>query len=127
MKEGRSCDRPGTKPAAAFQRDPLKLEEFCRRAGGSAFAVEWIVPTFRYGITREALVRLLKREERDAMNFAGGFAPHQAYDGFISKVGERYECGLCKEGKKTHWRNKKDASRHLRKFHFGLADACKDW
>ena len=61
------------------------------------------------------------------MNFAGGFEPHQAYDRFISKVGERYKCGMCKEGKETRWKRKKDAPRHLRKFHFGLVDVCKDW
>ena len=80
-----------------------------------------------YGVTTEALFRLLKRKEIESMNFPGGFEPHQAYDRFISKVGERYECGLCKEGNETRWKNKKDAPRHLRKFHFGLADVCKDW
>jgi len=80
-----------------------------------------------YGVTIEALLRALERKEVDEMNFPGGFEPHQAYDGFIAKVGERYECGLCKEGKRTRWKNKKDAPRHLRKFHFGLADVCKDW
>jgi hypothetical protein len=127
VAEERSYDRPGKKPAAYFQRDPLKLQESCRQAGGSPFAVDWIVPIFKYGVTTEALVRVLKRKEIDEMNFAGGFRPHQAYDGFISKAGQLYECGLCKEGRRTHWKNKKDAPRHLRKFHFGLADVCKDW
>ena len=127
VAEERSYDRPGKKPAAAFQRDPLELEKSCRRAGGSTFAVDSIVPTFKYGVTTEALLRHLKREEIDEMKFAGGFEPHQAYDRFISKVGERYVCGLCKEGKNTRWKYKKDAPRHLRKFHFGLADVCKDW
>ena len=127
VPEERRYDRPGKKPAAPFRSDPLKLEESCRQAGGSAVAVDWIVPTFKYGVTAEALLRDLKRKEIDEMNFLGGFEPHQAYDGFISKVGERYECGLCKEGNKTRWKNKKDAPRHLRKFHFGLADVCKDW
>ena len=58
---------------------------------GSAFAVDWIVPTFKYGVTTEALLRDLKRKEIDEMNFTGGFGPHQAYDRFISKVGEHYE------------------------------------
>jgi len=89
--------------------------------------LNWIISTFKYGVTTEALFRVLKRKEINEMNFSGGFEPHQAYDGFISKVGERYECGLCKEGNRTRWKNKKDAPRHLRKFHFGLADVCKDW
>jgi len=127
VPDERSYDRPGKKPAAHFRPDPLKLQESCRRAGGSAFAVDWIISTFMYGVTTEALLRVLERKEIDEMNFPGGFEPHQAYDGFISKVGGRYECGLCKEGKRTRWKNKKDAPRHLRKFHFGLADVCEDW
>ena len=101
VPEGRSYDRPGKKPAAPFQPDPLKLEESCRQAGGSAFAVEWIISAFKYGVTTEALLRVLKRKEIDEMNFPGDFEPHQAYDGFISKVAERYECGLCREGNRT--------------------------
>ena len=126
-EEERSYDRPGKKPAAPFQPDCLKLEEFCRKIGGRTFAVDWIVSTFKYGVSTEALHRVLERKEIDEMDFPGGFEPHQAYDGFISKVGKRYECGLCKEGNRTRWKNKKDAPRHLRKFHFGLADVCKDW
>ena len=127
VPEERSYDRPGKKPAAPFQPDPLKLEESCRRAGGTTFAVDWIISIFKYGVTIEALLRALERTEIDQMNFPGGFEPHQAYDGFISKVGDRYECGLCREGKRTRWKYKKDAPRHLRKFHFGLADVCKTW
>jgi len=80
-----------------------------------------------YGVTKEALVRALNRKEIDEMSFSGGFEPRQAYDGFISKVGDYYECGLCKDGKRVHWKHKKDAPRHLRKFHFGLADLCRSW
>jgi len=125
--DDRSYDRPGKKRASHFQPDPFKLQESCRRAGGSTFAVDWIISTFKYGVTIEALLRVLERKEIDEMNFPGGFEPHQAYDGFISKVGRRYECGLCNESNRTRWKNKKDAPRHLRKFHFGLADVCKDW
>jgi len=78
-----------------------------------------------YGVTKEALIRALSRKEIDEMSFSGGFEPRQAYEGFISKVGDYYECGLCKDGKKVHWKHKKDAPRHLRKFHFGLADLCR--
>jgi len=82
---------------------------------------------FKYGVTKEALLRNLDRNEIDQMDFPSGFEPRQAYDGFLSMIGDRYECGLCKEGKETHWKNKKDAPRHLRKFHFGLADQCRLW
>ena len=127
VPEERRYDRPGKKPAAPSQPDALTLEEYCRQGGGSAFAVDWVIPTFKYGVTAEALLRVLKRKEIDEMNFPGGFEPHQAYDGFISKAGERYECGLCREGNRTRWKNKKDAPRHLRKFHFGIADVCNTW
>ena len=127
ISEERSYDRPGKKPAAQFQPDPLKLEESCHRAGGSTFAVNWIMATFKYGVSTQALLRILERKEIDEIDFPGGFELHQAYDGFIAKVGELYECCLCKEGNRTRWKNKKDAPRHLRKFHFGLADECKAW
>ena len=123
----RSYYGSGKAPVAPFQPDPLKLEEYCRQAKGSSFAIDWIMPTFKHGVTTEALLRVLGRKEIDEMNFPGGFEPHNAFDGFLSKVGGRYECGLCKEGKKMSWKNKKDAPRHLRKFHFGLVDVCKDW
>ena len=86
---------------------------------GSAFAVGWIVTTFKHGVTTEAFLRVLERKESDEMNFPGHFEPHlQAYDGFISKVGVCYECCICKEGNRTRWKHKKDTPRHLCKFHF---------
>ena len=81
VAEERSYDRPGKKPAAPFQPDCLKLEEFCRQVGGRTFAVDWIVSTFKYGVSKEALRRVLERKEIDEMDFPGGFEPHQAYDG----------------------------------------------
>ena len=83
VAEEKSYDRPRKKPAAPFEPDPLKLEESCRQDGGSAFAVDWIISTFKYGITSEALLRVLKRKAINEMNFPGGFEPHQAYDGFF--------------------------------------------
>ncbi len=123
----RSYDRPGKKPPASFEPDPVKLEESCRLAGGSTFAIDWIISAFKYGVSTEALHRVLERKEINEMEFPGGFEPHRAYEGFISKVDEGYECGLCREDKRTWWKNRKDAPRHLRKFHFGLADVCEVW
>ena len=120
--------RPGKEPAAEFEPNPIKLRESCERDGGSPFAVDWTLVVFNHGVTKEALARALNRSEIDRMiNFPGGFEPRQAYDGFILMVGNRYECGLCKEGKRTCWKNKKDAPRHLRKFHFGIGDPCGIW
>src|SRR5258706_14119015 len=87
MPEERSYDRPGRNPAAPFQPDLVKLEESCGRGAGSTFAVDWIRSTFKYGVTTEALYRVLGRKEIDEMVFPGGFEPHQAYDRFISTEG----------------------------------------
>jgi len=125
--------RPGKEPAAEFEPNPVKLHDSCERDGGDPFAVAWTLVVFSRGVTKEALVRTLDRaeigrmESASASGFPGGFEPRQAYDGFISKIGDRYECGLCREGKRTCWKNKKDAPRHLRKFHFGLGDLCGSW
>jgi len=123
----RSYNRPGREPAVKFEPDAIKLQASCKRHRGSSFAVDWIVVVFKHGVTKEALLRPLDSNEVDQMDFPGGFEPRWAYDGFIFKIGDRYECGMCKEGKETHWKNKKDAPRHLRKFHFGLGDQCRIW
>ena len=128
LPNGRCYDRPGKKPAADLERDPIKLhDKICRQRGDGNFATDWILIVFKYGVTMDVLIRVLTSQEITAMNFAGGFEPRQVYDGFITKVGDYYECGLCKEDKKTYWKAKKNAPRHLRKFHFGLADVCETW
>ena len=128
LSRGRCYDRPGKKPAADPEPDPVKLhEKVCKERGGSNFATDWVLTAFKYGVDRDVLLRTLKPQEIIAMNFTGDFQPRQVYDGFIRKVGDQYECGLCKEDKVTYWKAKKDAPRHLRKFHFGLAEACNVW
>src|SRR5258706_8554774 len=98
-----------------------------QQRGPSNFATDLILVAFKYGVTVGVLSRVLTPQEITAMNFAGGFEPRQVYEGFVTKVGDYYECGLCKEDKKTFWKAKKSAPRHLRKFHFGLADVCEIW
>jgi hypothetical protein len=129
MRKGKSYDRPGKKPAVPYRRDLLELQEHCKRGGGCDFAVDWIMVAFRNGVSLKALIRTLdvaeiENAERSASH---GFQPRQAYDGFLIKTGDQFECGLCKEVNRTHWLHKKDAVRHLRKFHFGLADRCRVW
>jgi len=125
---GRCYDRPGKKPAADFERDPIRLyDKICRGRGRSNFATDWTLVAFKFGITEGELRRVLTPQEISAIDFTGGFDLQHVYEGFITKVGDYYECGLCKEGKETYWKAKKDAPRHLRKFHFGLADVCKAW
>jgi hypothetical protein len=126
--KGRCYDRPGRKPAADLERDPVKLyDKICKERGGNSFATDWILTVFKHGVNGGVLARVLTPEEITAMDFTGGFEPQQVYDGFITKIKDRYKCGLCKEGKETHWKTKKSAPRHLRKFHFGLADTCDVW
>ena len=120
-------DRPGKKPAAEYEPDPIKLEALCRLRGGMEFACQWIPRVFNSGVTLGALLRRLKLTEIESMNFQGGFAPCLAYDGFLQTTEDGFECCLCKVGKRVWWKNKKDAVRHLRKFHFGLADQCITW
>ena len=103
LPSGRYYDRPGKKPAADLERDPIKLhDKICRERGDSNFATDWILIVFKYGVTVDILNHVLTPQEVTAMNFAGGFEPRQVYDGFITKVGDYYECGLCKEDKKTY-------------------------
>ena len=63
---------------------------------------------FKYGVTLEALVRRLRLTEIESMNFPGGFEPCQAYDGFLEKVDNNFECCICMVDKRVWWKNKKD-------------------
>jgi len=129
IKRPRSYDRPGRKPAAPYRRDPLELQKHCKQRGGCDFAVDWIMVVFQHGVSLGALLRTLDLAEIESADRSGsnGFTLHQAYDGFLVKADHHFECGLCEEGKRTHWVRKKDAVRHFRKFHFGLADRCRVW
>jgi hypothetical protein len=110
------------------KRDPVKLHDrICKERSGSNFATNWILTVFKYGVSEDMLNHILKPQEIAAMDFKGGFKPQQVYDGFITKVGEIYECELCKEDKKMYWKAKKNAPCHLHKFHFQLADVCDIW
>ena len=123
----RVLDQPGKKPAAEYEPDPIELQASCQRRGGADFACEWIPIVFKDGVTLDALVRRLKLTEIESMNFSGGFEPYRAYDGFLETADDGFECCLCKISKRAWWKHKKDAVRHLRKFHFGLADRCSAW
>ena len=119
--------QPGRRPAAEYESDPIKLQASWRRRGGTDFACQWILTVFKNGVNLNALTRRLKLAEIEGMNFPGGFEPCLAYDGFLEKVHDDFECCLCIVDKRVWWKNKKDAVRHLRKFHFGLADQCTTW
>ena len=110
-----------------YEPDPIKLQALCRVRGSTDFACQRIITVFKDGVTKEALVRRLKLTEIKRMDFTGGFKPSLAYDGFLQGVGDGFECCLCTVDNRVWWKYKKDAIRHLRKFHFGLADRCITW
>ena len=120
-------DRPGRKPAVEYEPDPVKLQASCELRGGTNVACQWIGTVFKDGVTQGALLRRLKLTEIKRMDFTGGFRPSLAYDGFLQAADEGFECCLCTVDNRVWWKNKKDAIRHLRKFHFGLADRCATW
>jgi len=123
----RVYDKPGKKPAVSYESNPTRLQELARQRGGQDFAIAWIPTTFMNGATADALIRTLSEEEINTVNHDRGFCLSQAYDGFLEKVEDRFECGLCPEEKRANWKNKKDAVRHFKKFHFGIGETCGTW
>jgi hypothetical protein len=121
-------DRPGKKAAAEYEPNLDELRKRCRQQGGKDFAVAWVGEIFADGVAVGALMRPLTMLEVDAMRLRlPGFRPVQGYDGFLESANKRFECGLCSDEIRMHWKNKKDAVPHLRKFHFGLGDRCIYW
>jgi len=98
-----------------------------KQRGGQDFAIAWIPKAFARGMTADALRRTLSEDEISAVDHDHGFRLSQVYDGFLEKVGDRFECGLCAEEKRANWKNKKDAIRHFQKFHFGIGETCGTW
>ena len=123
----RVYDKPGNKPAVAYEGDLPKLQELSRQRGGRDFAIAWIPKAFAKGMTASALGRALSEDEINAVDHDHGFRLSQAYDGFLEKVDDRFGCGLCAEETRANWKNKKDAIRHFKKFHFGIGQTCGMW
>jgi hypothetical protein len=123
----RVYDKPGSKPAAPYELDLPRLLVLSRQRGGQDFAIAWIPKVFTKGVTADALSRTLSEDEINAVDHDHGFRLSQAYDGFLEKVEDRFECGLCAEEKRANWKNKKDAIRHFQKFHFGIGETCGTW
>ena len=67
--------RPGKKPTAEYEPDPLKLLASGEQRGGTDFACQWIRIIFKDSVTLGALVRRLKLTEIERMIFQGGFEP----------------------------------------------------
>jgi len=81
--------RPGKKPAAEYEPDPLKLQTSCEQRDSTDSAFQWILKILKDSITLEALVRRVKLTEIERMNLPGGFEPCLACDGFF---GEDRQC-----------------------------------
>ena len=123
----RVYDKPGKKPPVAHEPNLPRLQELSRQRGGQDFAIAWVRMAFTEGVTVDALIRTLSEDEINAVDHDHGFRLSQAYDGFLEKVEDRFECGLCAEEKRANWKNKKDAIRHFQKFHFGIGLTCGTW
>jgi len=123
----RVYDKPGSKPAAPYEPDLPRLQVLSRQRGGQDFAIAWIPKAFTRGVTADALSRTLSEDEINAVDHDHGFRLSRVYDGFLEKVKDRFECGLCAEAKRANWKNKKDAIRHFHKFHFGTGETCETW
>ena len=123
----RLYDKPGNKPAVAYESDLPTLQELSRQRGGQDFAIAWILKAFTRGVTTKELNRALSEDEINAVDHDHGFRLSRAYDGYLEKVENRFECGLCAEEKRANWKNKKDAIRHFQKFHFGIGQTCGMW
>src|SRR5258706_9295644 len=123
----RVYDKPGNKPAVAYEPNLPRLQELSRLRGGQDFAIAWIPKAFTEGVKANALSRTLPENEINAVDRDHGFRLSQAYDGFLEKVEDRFECGLCAEEKRANWKNKKDSIRHFQKFNFGIGQTCGAW
>ena len=123
----RMYDKPGNKAPVAYEPDLPRLQELSRLRGGQDFAIAWIPKAFTKGVKANALRRTLTEDEISAVDHDHGFRLSRAYDGFLEKVEDRFECGLCAEEKRANWKNKKDAIRHFQKFHFGIGQTCGTW
>lgn len=110
---------------AAYEPDIDRLVNRCRAELGKEFAVASLPYVFALGITFDALIRkLTKNDLTNLPLYDLGHQPTRAFHAFVEKRGERYFCGLCEH---TGWLERKDSRLHLIKFHFGLQDECSKW
>jgi hypothetical protein len=123
-------------PAVKLEPDASKLRQRCSRDGGDPEAIELIPRIFSGGVTLSALTRQRTAEEVASGTFGQG--PGQVYLILLGTVpteqsgsgtiGFRYRCRLCPDSAKvTTWKHERDVLRHLRKYHFGLANKCERW
>ena len=109
--------------------DIMLLQQRCRRQGAGEDVIGFIPKIFASGVNLEALTRPLTDWEVETLEF--GVRAGKVYTAFLAPTNEeegvppRYACRLCHRDQA--WKHSKDALRHLRRDHFGLADVCKNW
>ena len=119
--------RPQKKgPAAELEPDVKKLQRRCKQAGGEEQAVLLIEKIFEREVKLSSLTRKLTTKELASRQFGGESG--QAYVCFLRVERDaRNTCRLCPRGTEMSWKHRRDALRHLRRDHFGLADKCPNW
>jgi hypothetical protein len=117
-----------TRPVT-YEGNLARLQQRCRGQGADEGAIGLLGKVFANGVSLEALIRQLTDEEADTNEF--GIETGRIYIAFLETINDEegvvshYVCRLCHT--EQTWKHHKDALRHLRRDHFGLADVCKQW
>ena len=117
-----------TRPVT-HEGNPIRLQQRCRRQGADEGAIELLGKVFTNEVTLEALTRRLTDAEVETNEF--GVETGRVYIAFLKAISDEecveafYVCRLCHS--EQIWRHHRDALRHLRRNHFGLADVCDQW
>ena len=107
----------------------IRLQQRCREQGADEGAIELLGKVFTNDVSLEALTRPLTDAEVETNEF--GVETGRVYIAFLKAISDEecigvfYVCRLCHS--EQIWRHHRDALRHLRRNHFGLADVCNQW
>lgn len=118
--------RKAPRPPAAYSPDIRVVADNCRADGGEEDAIALLQTIFSIGISEQALIRKLTREEARQHHSR---APTQVYRILLrnDEAGSSH-CRLCTAGANENgWKNARDVLRHLKRDHFGLVDVCERW
>ena len=107
--------------------DITRLKAGLHANGADAEAVDLCDEVFKDGISKEALLQRLTREQCKRLRLRDG----KQFQMFLRKVevtrGTRNCCRLCPGNKAMLYQNHRDALRHFLKDHFGMWFACTYW
>ena len=118
--------RKKTRPAADYTPNVESVQARCVADGGDPAAVRLLRTTFAGGISTNALIRRMTRDEAREYNHG---APGQMFRAFLRVDKEkRFRCRLCAvDADEGGWKQARDALRHLKRDHFGLGTRCDRW